>query len=137
MYVQFSFFYRLQSLGYQRQLNRVTTQQEHQIYNARLNLHNSTPIKKMNQSSTDTNLSTSMRPVSSATRVCTCPTSRKTLVCMWPICIIMFKDKFVSADIDQSPQIHLDLEQNVTEYYSFPRSSLLNELREMDNVHTL
>jgi hypothetical protein len=36
---------------------------------------------------------------------------------------ILFKDKFVSADTDQSPQIHLDLEQNVTEYYSFPRSS--------------
>jgi hypothetical protein len=26
----------------------------------------------------------------------------------------MFKDKFMSADTDQSPQIHLDLEQNVT-----------------------
>jgi hypothetical protein len=36
---------------------------------------------------------------------------------------ILFKDKFVSADTDQSPQIHLDLEQNVTECYSFPRSS--------------
>jgi hypothetical protein len=35
---------------------------------------------------------------------------------------ILFKDKFVSADTDQSPQIHLDLEQTVTEYYSFPRS---------------
>jgi hypothetical protein len=35
----------------------------------------------------------------------------------------VFKDKFVSADTDQSPQIHLDLEQTVTEYYSFPRSS--------------
>jgi hypothetical protein len=34
----------------------------------------------------------------------------------------MFMDKFVSADTDQSPQIHLDLEQTVTEYYSFPRS---------------
>ena len=45
-------------------------------------------------------------------------------------------DKFVSADTDQSPQIHLDLEQNVTEYYSFPRPRL-NELREMDSVHTL
>ena len=36
---------------------------------------------------------------------------------------LVFKDKFMSADTDQSPQIHLDLEQNVTEYYSFPRSS--------------
>jgi hypothetical protein len=36
--------------------------------------------------------------------------------------MVMFKDKFVSADTDQSPQIHLDLEQTVTEYYSFPRS---------------
>jgi hypothetical protein len=35
---------------------------------------------------------------------------------------ILFMDKFVSADTDQSPQIHLDLEQTVTEYYSFPRS---------------
>ena len=43
----------------------------------------------------------------------------------------------MSADTDQSPQIHLDLEQNVTEYYSFPRSRLLNELREMDGGHTL
>jgi hypothetical protein len=34
----------------------------------------------------------------------------------------LFKDKFVSADTDQSPQIHLDLEQTMTEYYSFPRS---------------
>jgi hypothetical protein len=34
----------------------------------------------------------------------------------------LFMDKFVSADTDQSPQIHLDLEQTVTEYYSFPRS---------------
>jgi hypothetical protein len=36
--------------------------------------------------------------------------------------LAVFKDKFVSADTDQSPQIHLDLEQTVTEYYSFPRS---------------
>jgi hypothetical protein len=50
---------------------------------------------------------------------------------------ILFKDKFVSADTDQSPQIHLDLEQNVTEYYSFPRSKVLNGLREKDGVHTL
>jgi hypothetical protein len=39
---------------------------------------------------------------------------------------ILFKDKLVSADTDQSPQIHLDLEQTVTEYYSFPRSKVLN-----------
>jgi hypothetical protein len=39
---------------------------------------------------------------------------------------ILFKDKFVSADTNQSPQIHLDLEQTVTEYYSFPRSKVLN-----------
>jgi hypothetical protein len=35
---------------------------------------------------------------------------------------LLFMDKFMSADTDQSPQIHLDLEQAVTEYYSFPRS---------------
>ena len=50
---------------------------------------------------------------------------------------ILLMDKFVSADTDQSPEIHLDLEQNETEYYSFPRSRLLNELREMDGGHTL
>jgi hypothetical protein len=58
MYVQFSFYYGLQSLGYQQKLNRVTTPQENPLYNARLNLHNSTPTEKRNQSSTDTNLST-------------------------------------------------------------------------------
>jgi hypothetical protein len=86
MYVQFSFYYGLQSLGYQQQLNRVTTPQEHQLYNARLNLHNSTPTEKRNQSSTDTNLSTGTRPVSSATHVCTCPTSSTTHVCTRPVC---------------------------------------------------
>ena len=65
MYVQFSFYYGLQSLGYQQQLNRVTTPQKHQLYNARLNLHNSAPTEKRNQSSTDTNMSTAMRRVSS------------------------------------------------------------------------
>jgi hypothetical protein len=50
---------------------------------------------------------------------------------------LVFQDKFVSADTDQSPYIHLDLEQNKTEYYSFPRPRLLNELREMDGGHTL
>ena len=57
-YVQFYFHYRLQSLGYQQQLNRVTTPQENQLYNARLILHKSTPTEKRIQSSTDTNLST-------------------------------------------------------------------------------
>ena len=42
---------------------------------------------------------------------------------LWLHWILLFMDKFMSADTDQSPQIHLDLEQNVTEYYSFPRSS--------------
>jgi outer membrane receptor for monomeric catechols len=69
MYVQFSFYYGLQSLGYQQQMNRVTTPQEHHLYNERLDLHNSTPTKKRNQSSIDTNLSTGTRPVSSATRL--------------------------------------------------------------------
>ena len=44
---------------------------------------------------------------------------------------ILFKDKFVSADTYQSPQIHLDLEQTVTKYYSFPTrrsSDLLNKI---------
>jgi hypothetical protein len=50
---------------------------------------------------------------------------------------ILFKDKLVSADTDQSPQIHLDLEQTVTEYYSFPRSKLLNEQEKKDDVLTL
>lgn len=50
---------------------------------------------------------------------------------------ILFKDKFVSADTDQSPQIHLDLEQNVTEYYSFPRSKVLNGQENKDDVLTL
>jgi hypothetical protein len=49
----------------------------------------------------------------------------------------LFKDKFVSADTDQSPQIHLDLEQTVTEYYSFPRSKVLNGQEEKDGVLTL
>jgi hypothetical protein len=49
----------------------------------------------------------------------------------------MFKDKLVSADTDQSPQIHLDLEQTVTEYYSFPRSKVLNGQEKKDDVLTL
>jgi hypothetical protein len=48
-----------------------------------------------------------------------------------------FKDKFVSADTDQSPQIHLDLEQTVTEYYSFPSSKVLNGQEKKDEVLTL
>jgi hypothetical protein len=50
---------------------------------------------------------------------------------------ILFKDKLVSADTDQSPQIHLDLEQTVTEYYSFPRSKVLNGQEKKDDVLTL
>jgi hypothetical protein len=50
---------------------------------------------------------------------------------------ILFKDKFVSADTDQSPQIHLDLEQTVTEYYSFPSSKVLNGQEKKDDVLTL
>jgi hypothetical protein len=46
----------------------------------------------------------------------------------------MFKDKLVSADTDQSPQIHLDLEQTVTEYYSFPRSKVLNGQENKDDI---
>jgi hypothetical protein len=49
----------------------------------------------------------------------------------------VFKDKFVSADTDQSPQIHLDLEQTVTEYYSFPSSKVLNGQEKKDDVLTL
>jgi hypothetical protein len=49
----------------------------------------------------------------------------------------MFKDKFVSADTDQSPQIHLDLEQTVTEYYSFPSSKVLNGQEKKDDILTL
>jgi hypothetical protein len=49
----------------------------------------------------------------------------------------MFKDKFVSADTDQSPQIHLDLEQTVTEYYSFPSSKVLNGQEKKDDLLTL
>ena len=33
---------------------------------------------------------------------------------------ILFKDKFVSADTDQSPQIHLDLEQKRDRILFFP-----------------
>jgi hypothetical protein len=43
----------------------------------------------------------------------------------------------VSADTDQSPQIHLDLEQTVTEYYSFPSSRVLNGQEKKDEVLTL
>jgi hypothetical protein len=50
---------------------------------------------------------------------------------------ILFKDKFVSADTDQSPQIHLDLEQTVTEYYSFPSSKVLNGQEKKDDLLTL
>jgi hypothetical protein len=50
---------------------------------------------------------------------------------------ILFMDKLVSADTDQSPQIHLDLEQTVTEYYSFPRSKVLNGQEKKDDVLTL
>jgi hypothetical protein len=50
---------------------------------------------------------------------------------------ILFKDKFVSADTDQSPQIHLDLEQTVTEYYSFPSFKVLNGQEKKDDVLTL
>jgi hypothetical protein len=49
----------------------------------------------------------------------------------------LFMDKFVSADTDQSPQIHLDLEQTVTEYYSFPSSTVLNGQEKKDDVLTL
>jgi hypothetical protein len=49
----------------------------------------------------------------------------------------LFKDKFVSADTDQSPQIHLDLEQTVTEYYSFPSSKVLNGQEKEDDILTL
>jgi hypothetical protein len=49
----------------------------------------------------------------------------------------LFKDKFVSADTDQSPQIHLDLEQTVTEYYSFPSSKVLNGQEKKDELLTL
>jgi hypothetical protein len=51
--------------------------------------------------------------------------------------LTVFKDKLVSADTDQSPQIHLDLEQTVTEYYSFPRSKVLNGQEKKDDVLTL
>jgi hypothetical protein len=50
---------------------------------------------------------------------------------------ILFKDKLVSADTDQSPQIHLDLEQTVTKYYSFPRSKVLNGQEKKDDLLTL
>jgi hypothetical protein len=43
----------------------------------------------------------------------------------------------VSVDTDQSPQIHLDLEQTVTEYYSFPSSKVLNGQEKKDEVLTL
>jgi hypothetical protein len=52
---------------------------------------------------------------------------------MWQV----FMDKFVSADTDQSPQIHLDLEQTVTEYYSFPSSKVLNGQEKKDDLLTL
>jgi hypothetical protein len=60
-------------------------------------------------------------------------TSVKNNIFLWPL----FKDKLVSADTDQSPQIHLDLEQTVTEYYSFPRSKVLNGQEKKDDVLTL
>jgi hypothetical protein len=78
---------------YQQQLNRVTTPQENQLYNARLSLHNSTPTEKRIQSSTDTNISIGMRPVSSETHICTFPTNSTTYVCTRPIytaaCILL------------------------------------------------
>jgi hypothetical protein len=85
MYVQCYFYYGLQSLGYQQQLNRVTTPQQHWLYNARLNLHNSKPTDKRNQSSTDTNLSTGTRTASNVTHVCTHPTSSTTCIYMRPV----------------------------------------------------
>jgi hypothetical protein len=101
MYVQFSFYYELQSLAYQQQLNRVRTPQEHQLYNAIFNIHNSTPTEKRNQSSTDTNLSTGTRPVNSATCVCTRPTISTTHVCTQPVstnsCVFLLKKQgFIS-----------------------------------------
>jgi hypothetical protein len=56
---------------------------------------------------------------------------------LFPSLWTLFKDKFVSADTDQSPQIHLDLEQTVTEYYSFPSSKVLNGQEKKDDVLTL
>ena len=50
---------------------------------------------------------------------------------------ILFMDKSVSADTNRSPQIHLDLEQNVTEYTAFPRSKVLNGQEKKDDVLTL
>jgi hypothetical protein len=38
---------------------------------------------------------------------------------------------------NQSPQIHLDLEQTVTEYYSFPSIKVLNGQEKKDEVLTL
>jgi hypothetical protein len=49
----------------------------------------------------------------------------------------VFKHKFVSADTDQSLQTHLDLEQTVTEYYSFPSSKVLNGQEKKDDLLTL
>ena len=62
---------------------------------------------------------------------------KKTKVFSPVVSPILFKDKLFSADTDQSPQIHLDLEQTVTEYYSFPRSKVLNGQEKKDDVLTL
>ena len=80
-------------MGYQQQLNRVTTRQDHQLCNERLNLHNSTPTEKRNQSSTYTNLSTSTRYLSSAIDICTHSGLLQLLVTFtsvyhYPICTI-------------------------------------------------
>jgi hypothetical protein len=67
---------------YQQQMNIVSTPQEHQLCNARLNLHNSAPTENKIQSSMNTNLSIGMRLVNSLTRICACPTNSSTCVCM-------------------------------------------------------
>jgi hypothetical protein len=54
-----------------------------------------------------------------------------------PVTADVFMDKSVSADTNRSPQIHLDLEQNVTEYTAFPRSKVLNGQEKKDDVLTL
>ena len=86
MYVQFYFYYGLQSLVLSTTTEQSTTPQENQLCNARLNLHNLELTEKRNQSSIYTNLSIGTRPVSSAGRVCTFSTSSIARVCMWPIC---------------------------------------------------
>jgi hypothetical protein len=53
------------------------------------------------------------------------------------VMIINTRNKSYAPKGKLDPQIHLDLEQTVTEYYSFPSSKVLNGQEKKDEVLTL